>query len=325
MAPSEKTHLLISGIIAVCVVQIVYLAVLSLSEVWLSFLPKAFYVVETDTNRLGDWAWQNMVRDAIPWNLPAVAVILHGIATALLLRSVPCKADKAAATKQDSTKRNDVVSLGELGGDAFGYFFPIALFLLVLFLAVGLPKNGSLTGKTITIFSPDGVAQSVPKYDAPGENGFGLLPVFIETLGGKVEYTKDFNDEDLKRTDVLVILDSKDALKWPKDYLSRIWQYVLYGGTLLVPGSQPIAAASNNEASDIFMCVCEISAQVGKIAPAASEWEQSQAGFAHSATLGSDVSDFAVRFNARFAALYSVVRNARLRRALGTLQQKHKL
>ncbi len=292
VAPAEKLRLLITGVALVLVVQIVYLAILSLSETWLSLLPKAYYVTETDSNRLGEWAWQNMFRDAIPWNLPAVAVILHGIATALLLRSVRCKANEAAALKPDLSKRNEAVSLGELGGDAVGYVFPIALFLLVLFLSVGLPKSGSLAGKTITIFSPDGSAQRVPKYDAPGENGFGLLPVFIETLGGKTQISQTLSEEELKQTDLLIVASLQGMRPWPKEQIERVRNYVQEGGKLFIAASNSSIGSTEDAAFNGILKSSETpnaSSQV--IVSAAAEWEQSQVELAHPTTIGVNRND----------------------------------
>ncbi len=85
IAPPRRRFGIYAGA-AIVLAHLVYLAVLAYSVKIAALLPDPFYVPETDTNRVGAWAWQNAVRTFLPWNLPVLAMILQGIIAACMFR-----------------------------------------------------------------------------------------------------------------------------------------------------------------------------------------------------------------------------------------------
>ncbi|HLA84382.1 MAG TPA: DUF4350 domain-containing protein [Thermoguttaceae bacterium] len=104
-------------------------------------------------------------------------------------------------------------------------------------LGVWSPDGRDLSGKTIVGYDGDFDRWKTPVHDALGQgqdasNHYGLLPSLAADLGGQWAVSRELTDEDLKKADVLVVIQPTEA--WPKERIERLEQYVRGGGSLLV-------------------------------------------------------------------------------------------
>jgi hypothetical protein len=154
-------------------------------------------------------------------------------------------------------------------------------------LLVGLSLNKSdLKGKTIVAYEKGYLNWLKPEYDSQTEGYYGLLPAFVESLGGKFATSKDLSEQDLAAADVLVLLHPDEP--WSKDTLERLWAYVRRGGSLLV-AADPLIHEGNSLSS--FNDVLQPTAMRVRYDTAVTRtgnWEQSYEALSHPATAGLD-------------------------------------
>ncbi|MBN2578891.1 MAG: hypothetical protein JXB10_07865 [Pirellulales bacterium] len=283
---------IIMALVAIIIVQIIYIALVAYSEKLLACLPDPFFHVETDpdkvgVNNVGVWAWQNMVRAWLPWNLPMVAVVLQAIVAAGMMRwglfkpggqtflSGHAETGKNACPPgcNRDNRQSEVVSLGNLVWQVITHCGPpILAAVLALSCTLSLSKS-DLTGKTILALDSENSSWSVPEYSKSAENGYGLLPCFIESLGGKFIRVKNLAEADLSRADLLLILHPNEILR--EQDRTRLEKYLDSGGRLLV-GADP-----ETNTSDPFFSVRDETA-----VPLVEDWEQSYEQLNTPATVG---------------------------------------
>jgi len=114
----------------------------------------------------------------------------------------------------------------------------------------------------------------------------GLVPMRVESLGGKFVHSDALSEEELAAAD-LVLLIHPDR-PWPAETLERVWNYVRRGGSLLVAAEPVIRhgelASSFNEVLKPLAMKVRFDTAVAR----ASNWEQSYEALAHPATSGID-------------------------------------
>ncbi len=71
-----------------------------------------------------------------------------------------------------------------------------------------------------------------PEYDNPIEGGYGMLPIFIHSLGGNFVKSPALSREDLAGADVLILLHPDSP--FTDEQLKRIENFVRQGGSLLL-------------------------------------------------------------------------------------------
>jgi len=131
---------------------------------------------------------------------------------------------------------------------------------------------------------------------------FGLVPMLVESLGGKFVHSDALSEEELAAAD-LVLLIHPDR-PWPAETLERVWNYVRRGGSLLVAAEPVIRhgelASSFNEVLKPLAMKVRFDTAVAR----ASNWEQSYEALAHPATSGID--DLRNRFGCQLASSIDV-------------------
>ena len=63
---------------------------------------------------------------------------------------------------------------------------------------------------------------------------FGMLPALVESLGGRLDVSRELTAEELDRTDVLLLLHPPASLG--PEMIQRVWNFVRQGGSLLIVG-----------------------------------------------------------------------------------------
>ena len=82
---------------------------------------------------------------------------------------------------------------------------PLLALAAVLLVGLGLNKS-DLKGKTIVAYEKGYLNWLKPEYDSQIDGFYGMLPMFVESLGGKFSTSKDLSERDLATADVLLLL-----------------------------------------------------------------------------------------------------------------------
>jgi len=166
------------------------------------------------------WSFWLAVASLLPWNLPALGVLLQVPLLCAMLRWWPPASPAPAAGPR------------------------AALFLLGVAAAVGLPvatglypTAADLTGKRFVAYEEGFLNWNRPQHGDYGRLSIGMYGMFSDLLGSfgaTFERSEDLSADDLKGTDALLLIFPNEP--WKDGQLDRIWQYVEEGGTLIVLG-----------------------------------------------------------------------------------------
>lgn len=275
--------------VAIIVGHFVYLLVLAYSEKLLAVLPAVVQPVSNDS-RLGQWTFASGLRTMIPWNIPLVAMLLYGGIVATMVAVSPwtpiVEIDPEKLKRQKAREEKEEVAGSVLLMDVlFNFGPPLLAVAAVLFgaLAVNQPD---LKGKRIVAYDKGYLNWLKPEFDSSLESLYGMLPVFVESLGGQFVKSKELSKDDLAKADVLLLIHPDEP--WPKETLERVWDYVRGGGSLLLVAEPairegPLASSFNDVLQPLSMNV-----RFDTAVTRSGNWEQSYEALSHPATSGID-------------------------------------
>jgi hypothetical protein len=273
---------------AIALAYLVYLLALAHSEKIASLLPEPFYVPETDISRIGAWAWQNTARSFFPWNLPLLAMVLEAIVAACMFRMAEWLPVAGSGEEESLSKygKDDVIELRAMLDDAVFKLGPPALAVLIAMLAALSLSKSDLKGKTVVAYDKGKFSWLKPEYDNPIEGGYGMLPVFVNSLGGSFIRSPDLSPEELAKADVLVLLHPNSP--FTSKQLKDIEDYVRRGGSLLLGAENYFHEdLAESHFNDVLGSTSMI-VRYDTVVPLAANWEQSYQTVSHPATLGPD-------------------------------------
>ncbi len=264
--PMNHPNRTLVAVAAIVAAQIVYLLVLAFSDDLTRLLPAAIAPIKTDTSMLGIWSWGNALRTLVPWNLPLLAAILHATIAAVMFgtagwlpslddirdesRSETEKALRPGSVRKNRGRASDALPSASVRPEtAWEMFGPAGLAAVAAFAFFFAPGKPDLQGHKIVAYDGGmdwgGIDWGVNDpgkplpHDAPR---FGLLPVLVESLGGKFVVSKDLAPDDLIEADVVIVLPprgmgkTRSSAAVPDDVKNRMHAFVLAGGRLLVAG-----------------------------------------------------------------------------------------
>ena len=228
----------------------VYLMVLAYSEKLLAILPAVVVPPKSDVNHVGIWTWTNGLRTLIPWNMPLVAMFIDIGIVAAMVRSSPwlpvVEIDPEKLKRQKAREEKEEVPGSVLAKDMLFRFGPPLLAVAAALLAALAVNKSDLKGKKIVAYDKGYLNWLKPEYDSPIDGRYGMLPVFVESLGGEFNTSKDLSETDLAEADVLLLIHPDQP--WPKETLDRVWDYVRRGGSLLLV-AEPAIHEGNSSSS----------------------------------------------------------------------------
>ena len=248
-----------------------YLIVLSLVPNTLTFIPEP-------AGQTG-WTWAGLFHKSLPWNLPVLALIIHLTVITAMLRWYQWAPDNS----------EDIASVPIHAKRMKYILLPAVLILAVLAPAVLtlFPNKLSLQGKKIVFYEKGFLNWLKPEHGQYGRLSsgmYGMLPVYIESLGATSLISPDLSPEDISGADLLVLLFPDES--WADGQLERIWDFVREGGSLLVMGEH---TTLDNKGSNRFNEVLEptgIHVEFDSATFAVGGWLQSYQAIAHPATIG---------------------------------------
>ncbi len=270
--------------------HLVYLAVLAYSEKILAALPDMVVTPVSDVNRVGIWTWSNGLRMLIPWNVPLLAVVIDSAIAAMMFRGARwlpvVEPDPKELEKQKKKEEKAEIPGSVLAADMLFRFGP-PLLALAAVLLVGLGLNKSdLKGKTIVAYEKGYLNWRKPEYDSQIDGFYGMLPTFVESLGGKFSKSKDLSERDLAAADVLVLLHPDQP--WSEAALERVWNYVRRGGSLLLAADPVISEGDSRSSFNDVLRPTAMQVRYDTAVTRTGNWEQSYEVLAHPATAGLD-------------------------------------
>ena len=220
---------------AILAVHLLYLVVLTYAADLAARLPDV-----SDPQTAKRWTWAGAAAKLVPWNLPALAGALHLIVAGFMLRWTawgdPAAEDRPWLPGRPARRGRRALRWA-------GALFLAAAAPVVVTLTFG---RCSMAGKKVVIFKEGYLNWLKPKHGDYGRLSigmYGMLPKYIESLGGNCLISPKLSAEDLSDADVLILLYPNE--RWEKGQLERIWQFVRAGGSLAVFGEHTIHEPEN--------------------------------------------------------------------------------
>jgi hypothetical protein len=288
--------------LAIAASHIVYLTVLAYSEKIAALLPAPLYVEETDISRVGAWAWQNTARGMLPWNLPVLAAVLYSMVVTCMFRwagwmrdypDFPIKENGTVPFTAHDPKKNvpkysqdEIIELRTLFKDAVFILGPIALAILIAFLTVYSTGKSDLRGKTVVAYEKGNFNWFKPTYGNSIIGGYGMLPIFVESLGGRFAKSPDLSQKDLDRADVVIVLHPNSP--FTSEQLKRLENYVRQGGSLLLGAENYSREAGRESHFNELLTLAGIEVNDDASIPLSANWEQCRQAIFHPAALDFD-------------------------------------
>lgn len=285
-SPRPRWKRAIYGLVGVLGGHIVYLIVLS-------YTPQLLAMVAEPVEQEG-WFWAGLFHKAVPWNLPVLACGIHLLTATAMFRWSVWSADsernltKASVPPQDTAARRPLRDLWCSSRTQYMLRFgaPILAILLPIMIAF-YPGKLALEGKKIVFYEKgflNWLKPSHGQYGRLSSGMYGMLPVFIESLGASSLISPDLSDNDLRDADALVLLFPDDP--WTEGQLERIWAFVRRGGSLLVMGEHTTRDPNGSNRFNEVLEPTAIRVEFDSGTFAVGGWLQSYEAIAHPTTAG---------------------------------------
>lgn len=243
----------------------------------LSYVPQLSQAVVEPTGE-EIWSWAALFHKAIPWNFPILACGIQLLIAACIFQWV------LLPTENNSSKTSFLLSLRRkyiigISGAFLAIFLPLILTLY--------PSQLTLQGKKI-VFNEKGFLNWLKpehgQYGRLSSGMYGMLPKFVESMGGTSLISENLSQEDLSDADVLVLLFPDD--QWEDGQLDRIWNFVKNGGSLLVMGEHTTCDANGNNRFNEVLEPTNIQVEFDCATFTIGGWLQSYDPMLHPATAG---------------------------------------
>jgi len=265
LSPRPRLVRAFYGCIAIVGLHLCYLIVLSYSPDVLTALPKP--------GGHHHWSWVGLLHKAVPWNLPALACLLHLLVAAATFRWatwIP-----TPRQPRDNSRCHGLRLIA----------FACACLLPAV---TGLyPRRLSLEGEKIVFYDKTYVNWLKPSHDSYGrlsEGMCGMLPSFVESMGASVLVSAEITENDLHDADLLVLI--YPAEPWAGIQLDRIWQFVRQGGSLLVMGEHTIQDSNDSNRSNEALKPTAMRVLFDSAMFAVMGWAHSYEALVHPTTAG---------------------------------------
>lgn len=223
LARGHRLSFVLLSVICILLAQAIYLGMLAFTSHIRDVLPPVIEPTFSQPYVPPDFCWSTIARQALPWNLPAVGAILHGLATVLIIRWTPWRYHEDAG-KMGATWSLQPMTTGGL---------LIVLGLLLPVVGILNLQRSILDGTKIVANTQDDIDYRVPRHDGYGQESagmFGMLPAFVRDLGGEFEKISRLDPTLPRDADVLLLLHPNERFSDSK----QLREYVREGGSVLL-------------------------------------------------------------------------------------------
>ena len=272
---------------AILIGHLLYLVLVALALDIAGWLPEGAKPEFTQPYTPLDWDWSAATKQLLPWNLPAVAAVFHLTTATFMLRWVSWKADGVLSQELAVDAPSETAAKSR-SGSAAAYFVFVLAFLSPIAGTLSFGRC-DLSGKTIVASGQGRVDWNKPEHDRYGQESagmFGMLPLFVESLGGRLLISSDLSPQDLAEADVLLLLHPTGPMAG--EMRERILEFVRQGGSLLL-AAEPVVhfgdVASNfNDALEPTGMRVRQDVAISET----RDWQQAMRFVAHAVTSGLD-------------------------------------
>jgi hypothetical protein len=175
------------------------------------------------------WTLAGLIRNFIPWNLPALGVLIHLTIAGSILRWLPW-------SPEEPRSKPETISTPPSFRPAI--WAGCAVLAASLAVATTLsPGSCSLKGKKIVANEEGFLNWLKPEQGQYGRLAigmYGMAKEYFESMGAEFIRSKELSDADLAGADLLLMIYPNDP--WKEGQLERIREYVKNGGALLILG-----------------------------------------------------------------------------------------
>jgi len=197
-----------------------------------------------DPHGPADWSWKAAAATLVPWNLPALAGLLHLLVAGAMLRWTSWPPEPAVDAAYDDA-RSSPLRCFRRGPTAWAATLAAAA---ILPIAAILPTGRcSLEGKRVVVYEKGYLNWLKPTHGDYGRLSigmYGMMEQYVESLGGQFARSAELSQEDLDSADVLILIYPDDPWEASRPgqpgQLERIEQFVRRGGSLLVLGEHTV-------------------------------------------------------------------------------------
>lgn len=229
------------------------------------------------------WSWPDAVRQLLPWNLPALAAVLHLAIASIMLRWSSWRTDREGSAQlagpsdapRSAWRRRLLASS------------PYLLAVLLPVSAALSPSRSDLSGKRFVANQAGNLDWDLPQHDRYGQAAagqFGMLPHLIASLGGELRLSPDFSARDLSQADVVLVLQPAGPLA--ESCQQRLREFVHNGGSLLVVAEPYQQQGGLRSGSDDLLTDTAIRVRRDVAISEAGGWQHSCDLLFHGATYG---------------------------------------
>lgn len=300
--PRPRLRRAILAVSAILSGQMLYLLCLSFAKELAAALPEAPARPPADLYVPPAWFWGDGLRSLLPWNLPILAVVWQLAVAAAMLRWTQWTGERQGAAAENPTapepagesrtraKRSRpraTVHTPTPSANDWLAWVPAGLALILPLVAVFSPGRADLAGKTILVFDQGFIDWDVPehgRYGADSAGRFGMLPAFVESLGGRLVRSSKLEETELAAADVLVLLHPNRP--WPKETLERVWDFVRQGGSLLVTAGPRLQDAQGASSFNEVLQPLGMEVRFDTTVSETESWRQAIVAAPHPTTLG---------------------------------------
>ncbi|MBN1672492.1 MAG: hypothetical protein JXR37_15735 [Kiritimatiellae bacterium] len=274
-SPAPRARRACWGLAGIAAGHGVYLLVLAHAADLLALLPG------TPGTESAPGGWPALLRHMIPWHLPLLALVAHGVVAAAMIRW--------PTWSRVTGRLAGGPAPGRLSGNTFTAVGLTGVAALLLAAVTTLCVNRpSLDGRRIVLYEQGFLNWLKPEHGDYGRLSigmYGLLPRYIESLGATCIVSPDLRAEHMDNADVVVLIYPDKP--WPAGGIDRLREYVRRGGTLLVLGEHTIREEDGGSRfNDVLCATSSMQVRFDSATYAVGGWLQSYEMLAHPTTLG---------------------------------------
>jgi lipid-A-disaccharide synthase-like uncharacterized protein len=275
---------------AILVGHVVYLVILAHWDAILAILPETPAALSPGENHIGTWTISNGLRSMLPWNLPLAALAIHAAVLGVIFHRGQwppvVELDPLELKRWQLRDEKEELSGKAILWDMLLKVGPALLAVAAAMLCTLAPVRCDLRGKTVVALRPCRGDWLKPQYDSAFDGDYGLLPLLVESLGGRMLLSDELSAQDLAKADVLLLVHPDRP--WKPDALERIWAFVRGGGSLLLAAEPAYQQGDRRSSFDELLDPRGVEVNFDVAVPRAADWEQSISTFAHPAAIGLD-------------------------------------
>ena len=264
-------------------VHLLYLVAIAYSLDWVALLPAVEEPAFDHPYVPPPWSWSNEVRQLLPWNLPALAAMLHLTVAAIMMRWARWRVDGTAAA-ESSPKTADSASIRLPKITVLGPC--LAAVLLPVCATLSLAPT-DLSGKRFVANLDGNLDWNRPRHDRYGHASagwFGMLPHLVESLGGELRVSPDFSAADLADADAALLIHPIGPVE--ESLKQRLNEFVRRGGALLVVAEPYQQQGEMRSGFDDVLSETQIRVRRDVAISASGGWQHGGAWLTHPVTSG---------------------------------------